>query len=62
MSVRDERPSYTSAGARGEGHMRQRKKKGHSPFRVRDGAPADRLVYILHYAAGERKSIELSAM
>lgn len=38
MSVRDERPSYISAGARGEGHMRQRKKKGHSPFRVRDRA------------------------
>lgn len=34
--------------------------EGHGPFRVRDGARAYRLVYILHYAAGERKSIELS--
>lgn len=44
----------------GEGTFRVRKEKGTVPQSKEEG-PAYQLVYILHYAAEERKSIELSA-
>lgn len=61
MSTRDRHPSYISTCARVGGDVGEERERAPSLQRAGQG-PAYQCVYILHYAAWERKSIELSAV
>lgn len=61
MSARDRPPSYISTRARVRGRWRG-KRKGAAPSESRVRASLSVCIYLKHYTAWERKSIELSAV